>query len=119
MFLRRARKFYAKAGKFLISVEKVPVKFDVLCMRTSLLQRRFDVNASLQVERCRRYDSSASSPDLHEPDHVKVIAVLLSFRAQLPSIRRILPNLVDDHVILFLKLLCSDEIMSNSGAIML
>ena len=97
-FFARARKFFAKAEKFLISVEKIPGKFDVFCLRPSLRQPRFDVNASLHVETCSMHDRLAFDLDVHNRDHVKLFELLTSFRHKLPSIRRILLNLVDDHV---------------------
>ena len=36
--------------------------------------------------------------DLHNRDHVKLVRLLVSFRLALRSIRRILLNLIDDHV---------------------
>jgi hypothetical protein len=36
--------------------------------------------------------------DLHNRDHVRLVRPLLSFRLDLPGIRRILLNLTDDHV---------------------
>jgi hypothetical protein len=56
---------------------------------------------------------SAFVPDLQNRDHVTLFGKLASFRFKLPSIRRILPNLVDDHVKLSLQLPCSDENTSN------
>jgi hypothetical protein len=44
------------------------------------------------------FDCVALSLDLHNRDHVKALELLISFRFRLPGIRRILLNLVDDHV---------------------
>ena len=87
-----------KARKFLISAQKILGKFNVFCLRTSLFSRRFDVYSSLQVKPRSMFDCAALSLDLHNRDHVKALALLISFRFKLPSIRGILLNLVDDHV---------------------
>jgi len=52
----------------------------------------------LQVEPGATHDARALGFDLHKGDHVKLFDQLDSFRFELPSIRRILLNLVDDHV---------------------
>jgi hypothetical protein len=44
------------------------------------------------------FDCVAFSFDLHNRDHVKALALLISFRFKLPGIREILLNLIDDHV---------------------
>ena len=44
------------------------------------------------------FDCQAFGFDLHKRDHVKPCGLLLSFRLELPRIRRILLNLIDDHV---------------------
>ena len=45
-----ARKFCAKARKFFTKARKFPAKFDVFGLKRFMLQPRFDVNQSLQVE---------------------------------------------------------------------
>lgn len=87
-----------------------------------MLDSEHDVNSSLQVKTGSRHNYSAADPDLQDPDHVMLVEKLASFRFKLPSIRRILPSLVDDHVKhesdhvrLYLKLPCSDAITSNFG----
>ena len=57
-----------------------------------------DMNVSLQVKTGRMHNLSAFDPDLQNRDHVELIDWLASFRRLLPSIRRILLSLVDDHV---------------------
>jgi len=88
--------------------------------QASVLQSGSDVNSSLQVESGNVFDSFAFDPDLHDRDHVRLFDSLISFRFELSSSRRILPDLVDDHVKhvfdhvrLSLKLPCSDEITSD------
>ena len=44
------------------------------------------------------FDRSVFRFDLHKRDHVKLFKSLRSFGFKLSSIRRILPNLIDDHV---------------------
>ena len=44
------------------------------------------------------FDCVVLSFDLHNRDHVKALELLISFRFKLPSIRGILPSLIDDHV---------------------
>jgi hypothetical protein len=44
------------------------------------------------------HDLQAFDRDVYDYDHVTLFDFLLSFRFKLPSIRRILLNLVDDHV---------------------
>jgi hypothetical protein len=73
-------------------------KFNVFCLRTSLLSRRFDVYASLQVKRRSMFDCVAFSLDLQNRDHVKALQLLSRFRFKLPGICGILPNLIDDQV---------------------
>jgi len=70
----------------------------VFGLKRFMLQPRFDVNQSLQVETDGMHNFFAFGPDLHDGDHVKLHDKLASFRFKLPSIRRILPSLVDDHV---------------------
>lgn len=43
-------------------------------------------------------DCPGFSFDLHNRDHVMLVRLLVSFRLELPGIRRILLNLIDDHV---------------------
>ena len=43
-------------------------------------------------------DCPAFGFDLHNRDHVRLVRLLLSFRLDLPGIRRILLSLIDDHV---------------------
>jgi len=102
------------------TVKKLPAKFDVFRLRRSLLQPGFDVNQSLQVETDGIHNRSASGSDLHDRAHVKLFDLLTSLRFKLPSIRRMLLNLVDDHVKhvldhvrLSVKLPCSNAITSN------
>ena len=123
----RASKFSAKARKLRRKAQKLPAKFDVSYSKLSLLEPELDVNASLQVETGRPHDVRAFDPDLQNRDHVLLFDLLISLRFKLPCIRRILLNLVDDHVKhvfdlsllranrveLSLKLPCSEEILSN------
>ena len=44
------------------------------------------------------FDCVGFSLDLQNREHVKPLELLMSFRFQLPSIRRILLNLIDHHV---------------------
>jgi len=44
------------------------------------------------------FDRLVFDLDVHNRDHVKLFELLPSFRRKLPGIRRILLNLVDDHV---------------------
>ena len=44
------------------------------------------------------FDCMAFSFDLHKRDRVKPLELLISFRVKLSGIRRILLNLIDDHV---------------------
>lgn len=76
-----------------------------------------EVNSSLQVKTGSKHNCAAAGPDLQKPDHVRLFEKLASLRFKLPSIRRILPSLVDDHVKhasdhvrLYLNLPCSDAI---------
>lgn len=55
----------------------------------------------------------AFGPDLHKRAHVMSFDWLASFRFKLPSIRRILLNLDDDHVKLRAKLPCTGAITSS------
>jgi hypothetical protein len=87
----RARKSLAKA-------KKIPAKFDVYRSRTSLLLRKRDVNSSLQIKTRSMLDSAAFDPDLQGRDRVAQRALRIRFGFQLPSIRRILPSLAEDHV---------------------
>jgi len=113
-----------EARKFLITAQKTLAKFNVFCLRASLLWQRFDVHSSLQVKPRSMSDCVGFSFDLHNRDHVKALELLISFRFKLPGIRGILPNLIDDqvkhvfthvklrhdHVKLRLELPCSDAI---------
>lgn len=80
-----------------------------------MFESELDMNQSLQVETGIIHDRSAVSLDLQKPDHVKTIATLAIFSLQLPSICRILPSFVDDHVKLRPKLPCSEAITSKFG----
>ena len=73
-------------------------KIQRVLLRASLLSRRFDVHSSLQFKPVSRFDCVVLSFDLHNRDHVKALELLFSFRFRLPSIRKILPNLIDDQV---------------------
>ena len=102
--------------------KKLPAKFNVYCSRTSLLWPRLNVNSCLHVKNGSMLDLSALSLDLHSRDHVMQRALRNRFGFKLPGIRRILPNLVDDHVKhgfehvkLLLKLPCSNAITSDSA----
>ena len=72
MFSANARKFVVKAWKFLITAQKIFLKFNAICSRPSVFSPGFDVNSSLQVESRSMFDSSAFSLDLLNPDHVKL-----------------------------------------------
>jgi len=113
----KAGKFCAKAGKFFTRAKKFPAKFDVFGLKRFMLKPGFDVNQTLQVEPDGMHNNFESGPDLHDRDHVKLLEKLASFRLKLPSLRRILPSVVDDHVkhdsdhVKFsLELPCSDAI---------
>ena len=93
-----AKKYAVKARKFLIIAQKILAKFNVFCLRRSLLERGFDVDSSLKIKSRSMFDCVAFSFDLHNRDHVKPLELLISFRFKLSSIRRILLNLIDDHV---------------------
>ena len=93
--------------------EKFSAKFNTFALKRFMTEGRRNVNASLQVETGSRHNLSAFDHDVHGCDHVKLFDWLASFRRRLPSIRRILLNLDDDHVKLSPKLLCSDGIASN------
>jgi len=114
------RHVFWKARKFLTIAQKILAKFNAIGLRRSMLQSGFDVNSSLQVESGNMFDSLTFDPNLHDRDHVRLFDSLISFRFELSSSRRILPNLIDDHVKhvfdhvrLSLKLPCSDEITSD------
>lgn len=62
-----------KAGKFLIAAQKVLAKFNVFCLRRSLLERGFDVHSTLQVKPRSMFDCMAFIFDLHNCDHVKAL----------------------------------------------
>jgi hypothetical protein len=94
----KAKKYAAKARKFFITAQKSRAEFNAFCLRRSLLEFGFDVHSSLQVKPCTMFDCVAFSFDLHNRDHVKPLALLISFRFKLSGIRRILLNLIDDHV---------------------
>jgi hypothetical protein len=87
-----------KARKFFISAQKIPAKFNVFCLRRYLFESEFDVYSTLQVKPRGMFDCFAFSLDLHNRDHVKPLELLTSFCFELPCIRGILPNLIDDHV---------------------
>jgi hypothetical protein len=93
-----AQIFSANAGKFLLAADKLPAKFDAFESRRSLLESARDVNASLQVEPGPMHDARAFGSEVHDHDHVKLFDLLISFRCKHSSARRILPNVVDDHV---------------------
>jgi hypothetical protein len=89
-----------------------------------MLHPGFDVNSFLQVKPHGMHNFFAFGFDLQNGDHVKLLEQLASFRFKLPSIRRILLNLVDDHVKHepdhvkpSLKLPCSDASTSNMNPI--
>jgi hypothetical protein len=87
-----------KARKSLISAQKILPKVDVFCLRASLLSRTFNVHSSLQIKPRTMFDCVAFIIDLHNRDHVKALELLISFRFELPGIRRILPNIIDDQI---------------------
>ena len=70
MTLCKVRKFLAKAWKFLIIAAKISAKFNVFCLRRSLLEFGFDVHSSLQVKTRSMFDSSGFCFDLQNRDHV-------------------------------------------------
>jgi hypothetical protein len=109
----KAKKYAAKARKSFITAQKIPAKFNVFRLRTSLLWQKLDVNSSLQVKPPSMRDCPAFGFDLHNRDHVRLVRLLLSFRLELPCIRRILLNLIDDHVKLCSELPCLSAITSN------
>ena len=78
-----------------------------------MLAPEFDVISSLQFKHRGKHDLPASTHELRKGDHVKLVDTLPSILFKLPSIRRILLNLDDDHVKLFLKLPCLDAITSD------
>ena len=78
-----------------------------------MLEAELDVNASLQVKTGSMHDSSAVGRDLQKREHVTLFDSLTSFPRKLPSLRRILLNLDDDHVNLRAKLPCSNAITSD------
>ena len=65
-----AKKYAVKARKFLIIAQKILAKFNVFCLRLSLLEPGFDVHSSLQVKPRRMFDSSGFCFDLRNRDHV-------------------------------------------------
>ena len=77
----------------MITARKTLAKFNVFCLRASLLSRRFDVHSSLQVRPRSMFDCVGFSFDLHNRDHVKALELLISFRFKLPCIRGILTSL--------------------------
>ena len=93
--------------------EKFAGKFDVFRLKHFMLATGRDVNASLQVMTRSMHDTSAFGPELRKSDRVKLFDPLASIRGELPSIRRILLNLDDDHVKLFPRLRCSVAITSR------
>jgi len=92
--LRQSREVRDESKEVFISAQKILAKFNVFCLRRSLLARGFDVYSSLQVKPRRMFDCLGFSFDLHNRDHVKPLELLISFCFKLPGIRRIL----DDHV---------------------
>src|SRR5215213_7230371 len=111
--------FSGKARKFLTTAQQLLAELNAIRLRRSLLQSGFDVNPSLQVESCNVFDSLAFDSDLHDHDHVRLFDSLMSFRFELSRSRRILHNLVDnhvkdvfDHVRLSRKLPCANAITS-------
>ena len=56
------------------------------------------MNLIFAVKPSSKFDSPRFVFDLHNRDHVKALALLISFRFKLPGIREILLNLIDDHV---------------------
>ena len=76
------------------TAQKLLAKFNTIRLRRSVLWSGSDVNSSLQVEHGNLFDSLAFDPDLHGHDHVTLFDSLISFRFELSSIRRILPNLM-------------------------
>ena len=93
--------------------EKFAEKFDVFGSKRFMLAPEFDVISSLQFKHRGKRDLPASAHELHKRDHVELVDTLLSILFMLPGIRRILLNLDDDHVKLFLKLPCLEAIMSD------
>jgi len=80
------------------AAQKILAEFNTIRFRRSVLQSGFDVNSSLQVETGNVFDSLAFDSDLHNHDHVTLFDLRISFSFKLSSTRRILLNLVDDHV---------------------
>jgi hypothetical protein len=89
----------------LTKAKKFSEKFDVFRLKRFMFGTKLDVNASLQVTTGSMHDSSAFGRDLLTRDHVVFFDSLASFRRKLPSIRRILLSLDNDHVKLCAKLL--------------
>ena len=56
------------------------------------------MNLIFAVKPSSKFDSPRFVFDLHNRDHVRLVRLPLSFRLDLPVIRRILLNLIDDHV---------------------
>jgi len=113
---------FVQSKEVFCEARKFPAKFDVFRLKRFMLGPRFDVNRTLQVETDGMHNFFAVGPDLHDGDHVKLLDKLASFRVELPSIRRILLSLVNDHVKhgsdhvkLCVELPCSHEITSNFG----
>jgi hypothetical protein len=98
MFALAAGMFSGKARKFVTTAQKILAEFNTIRIRRSVLQSGLDVNSSLQVETGNMFDSLAFDRDLRDHDHVRLFDSRSSFRSELSSSRRILPNLVDDHV---------------------
>jgi hypothetical protein len=97
----------------LTKAEKFAGKFDVFRLKHFMLATGRDVNACLQVKTRSLRDTSAFGPDLQKSDRVTLFDPLASIRRKLPSIRRILLNLDDDHVRLRAKLPCLIAIVSR------
>ena len=83
---------------FVTTAQKLLAEFNAIRFRRSVLQSWLDVNSSLQVESGNMFDALAFDSDLHAHDHVTLFDPRISFRFELSSSRRILPNLVNDHV---------------------
>ena len=106
-----AKKYPVKARKLLIIAQKTLAKFNVFCLRRSLLEFGFDVHSSLQVKPRSMFDCVAFSFDLHNRDYVKPLEFLIGFCFRLSCIRRILLNLIEDHVKHRRELSCSVAIV--------
>jgi hypothetical protein len=98
MFTLAADMFSGRARKFVTAAQKIFAEFNAIRFSGSVLQSGLDVNSSLQVETGNVFDSLAFDSDLHNHDHVTLFDSRISFRFELSSSPRILPNLVNDHV---------------------